>query len=133
MLTGSSAGLKVSTKDTDMAKLLQAQGTSVEADTAAVWATSASDMSAATAPEKIVIVSEVEPLAKGGCLALVEEGGRMVFYLQNLQETGKSVSDTVMRASRPDPSSGVSWGSPSPRPAPNFPLATRVGSGILIL
>lgn len=102
MLTGSSSGLKVDCKDADFAKLLSAQGIAVDGDAAAAWATTAAEVTAAAAKKKIVIVPKVELLAKGACLALVEEGGKMVFYLhfQNLQKTGKSVSDTVMRAAK---------------------------------
>jgi hypothetical protein len=48
------------------------------------------------------MVPKVELLSKGAALALVEEGGKMVFYLhyQNLSASGQTVSDTVLRAAK---------------------------------
>jgi len=95
-------GGKVACKDADMSQALAAQGVSLDPNAQVAWATTPAEVKAYAADKRIVLVPKVELLSNGASLALIEEGGKMVFYLhyQNLQATGKTLADTVLRVAK---------------------------------
>ncbi len=100
ILCGSAGGAtKVASKDASLNAEIAKIGLEVDAGSKVAWATSEGEVAAYKGAGKMVIVSKIDLLPKGGSVAVVEEGGKPQIYLNmgNIAASGVTISDTILK------------------------------------
>ncbi|MBI1751119.1 MAG: hypothetical protein HY014_12815 [Acidobacteria bacterium] len=89
---------KVVCKDADVLGELEKIGVAQDAGSKVAWAT-AGDVKTMKAAGKFVICSKLDDLAKGGAIAIIEEGGKPQIYLHmgNIAASGVTLADSVLK------------------------------------
>ena len=100
---GSTIGATTITcKDSAVAAELQALGVSL-GESKVVWAATAAEVKAHAGSGKLIIVGKLDELPLGGCIDIIEEGGKPAIYIHvlNVQKTNITLPDTVLKIDKP--------------------------------
>ncbi len=81
---------------------LESTGVSTAATSKLVWASSEAEVKAGKAANRMVVVPKLEWLKLGGSVAIVQEDGKPVMYLNlaNVKASGLTLPDAVIKASK---------------------------------
>lgn len=74
-----------------------------DADPVVVWASSASEVKAHAGSGKLILCGKLDELLLGGCIAIVEEGGKPAIYIHviNAQKNNITLPDTILKIGKP--------------------------------
>jgi hypothetical protein len=81
---------------------LESMGLSTAATSKLVWASSEAEVKAMKAANRMVVVPKLEWLKLGGAVAIIQEDGKPVMYLNmaNVKASGLTLPDSVIKASK---------------------------------
>ncbi|MCE1229125.1 MAG: hypothetical protein LWX11_06530 [Firmicutes bacterium] len=93
----STAGNKVSCRDAALKAALEGAGIKVDGDAKVIWATNPLEIKSNKG--KLVVVGRRDMLAAGGCIAILEEGGKTKIYLNQpaILASGVALSDMIYK------------------------------------
>ncbi len=98
-IIASSAGGKVSCRDSAMKAALEGAGVAVDGDSKVVWATNPVEIKMLRSQNRLVITGNKSFLANGASIALVEDGGKPKIFLHqpNIAASGVTLSDAIYK------------------------------------
>ena len=88
--------------DANLKAKLEAMGVSVGPGFKYAWGSSEAEVRALKAQDRFIICPTVDWLKSGGCIAIVEEGGKPTLYIHvaNTKASGVTVSDAISRIAK---------------------------------
>jgi hypothetical protein len=98
-IIATSAGGKVSCRDSSMKTALESAGVTVDSDSKIVWATNPVEIKMLRAQNRLVITGNKNFLANGASIAIVEDGGKPKIFLNqaNIAASGVALSDAIYK------------------------------------
>jgi hypothetical protein len=102
VLLSSSGQFGFACNDDALKKKLEEMGVSVGPGFKFAWGSSEPEVRALKAQGRFIICPNVDWLKSGGCIAIVEEGGKPQLYLHtgNTKASGVTISDAIMKIAR---------------------------------
>jgi len=102
VLLSSSGQFGFACNDEGLKKKLEELGVSVGPGFKYAWGSSEPEVRALKAQGRFIICPNVEWLKSGGCIAIIEEGGKPQLYLHsaNTKASGVTVSDAIMKIAK---------------------------------
>lgn len=102
VLLSSSGQFGFACNDEALKKKLEEMGVSVGPGFKFAWGSSEAEVRALKAQGRFIICPNVAWLNAGGCIAIVEEGGRPQLYLNsaNTKASGVTISDAIMKIAK---------------------------------
>jgi len=102
ILLSSSGQFGFACNDEGLKKKLEEMGVSVGPGFKFAWGSSEPEVRALKAQGRFIICPNVAWLNSGGCIAIVEEGGKPQLYLHsaNTKASGVTVSDAIMKIAK---------------------------------
>ena len=102
VLLSSSGQFGFACNDEVLKKKLEEMGVSVGPGFKYAWGASEPEVRALKAQGRFIICPNVDWLKSGGCIAIVEEGGKPQLYLHtaNPKASGVTVSDAILRIAK---------------------------------
>jgi hypothetical protein len=88
--------------DPNLKAKLESMGVSVGPGFKYAWGSSEAEVRALKAQDRFIICPTVEWLKSGGCIAIVEEGGKPTLYMHvaNTKASGVTVSDAITKLAK---------------------------------
>ena len=88
--------------DASLKAKLEAMGVSVGPGFKYAWGSSEAEVRALKAQDRFIICPTVEWLKSGGCIAIVEEGGKPALYIHvaNTRASGVTVPDAISKIAK---------------------------------
>ena len=88
--------------DPSLKAKLESMGVSVGPGFKYAWGSSEAEVRALKAQDRFIICPTVDWLKSGGCIAIVEEGGKPTLYIHvaNTKASGVTVSDAISRIAK---------------------------------
>lgn len=89
-------------KDSSVASALKAVNTTI-GDSVIVWAATPSEVKANAGTGKLILCGKLDELPLGGCIAIVEEGGKPAIYIHviNVQKNNITLPDAILKIGKP--------------------------------
>jgi hypothetical protein len=97
VIAASASSGTIACRDAALASELKGLGIGVEGGAKLAYAGSEGDLAALKG--KLIVVPKLEWLAKGGAIALIEEGGKPAIYLHmgHIAASGVTLSDAILK------------------------------------